>query len=74
MTVERTDDLGVSRSICPPPRYRPDARCGGGSSRFADDDHGIGHLQHKESDRVAVTADTLRRMGAGVEVTGDSSR
>ncbi|WP_292521609.1 3-phosphoshikimate 1-carboxyvinyltransferase [Methanoculleus sp.] len=33
---------------------------------------GTGHLQYKESDRVGVTADTLRRMGAGVTVTEDS--
>ncbi|WP_214020288.1 3-phosphoshikimate 1-carboxyvinyltransferase [Methanoculleus sp.] len=33
---------------------------------------GIAHLQYKESDRVGVTSDTLRRMGAGVEVTEDS--
>ena len=33
---------------------------------------GTAHLQYKESDRVGVTADTLRRMGAGVLVTGDS--
>ncbi len=32
---------------------------------------GIGHLQYKESDRVNVTAETLRRMGAGVVVGDD---
>jgi 3-phosphoshikimate 1-carboxyvinyltransferase len=35
---------------------------------------GTAHLRYKESDRIAVTADTLRRMGAGVEVTEDSIR
>jgi 3-phosphoshikimate 1-carboxyvinyltransferase len=35
---------------------------------------GTAHLRYKESDRVAVTAETLRRMGAGVEVTADSIR
>ncbi len=33
---------------------------------------GIAHLQYKESDRVGVTAEILRRMGAGVLVTEDS--
>jgi 3-phosphoshikimate 1-carboxyvinyltransferase len=33
---------------------------------------GTAHLQYKESDRVGVTADTLRRMGAGVGVADDS--
>ncbi|MDN7023436.1 3-phosphoshikimate 1-carboxyvinyltransferase [Methanoculleus sp. FWC-SCC1] len=32
---------------------------------------GIGHLKYKESDRVGVTAETLRRMGAGVTVGSD---
>jgi len=35
---------------------------------------GTAHLRYKESDRIAVTADMLRRMGAGVEVTEDSIR
>jgi 3-phosphoshikimate 1-carboxyvinyltransferase len=33
---------------------------------------GIGHLRHKESDRLAVTADRLRALGAGAEVEGDA--
>lgn len=32
---------------------------------------GIGHLRHKESDRLAVTADRLRTLGAGAEVGED---
>ncbi len=32
---------------------------------------GAGELRHKESDRLAGTADLLRLMGAGVEVDGD---
>jgi len=33
---------------------------------------GIGHLQYKESDRVAVTAGTLRALGCRVEVETDA--
>jgi len=33
---------------------------------------GISHLRYKESDRVRVTAETLRRMGAGVMVGDDA--
>jgi 3-phosphoshikimate 1-carboxyvinyltransferase len=33
---------------------------------------GIGHLQYKESDRVAVTAATLRELGCSVEVTPEA--
>ncbi len=33
---------------------------------------GIGHLRHKESDRLAVTADRLRALGAGAEVEEDA--
>jgi 3-phosphoshikimate 1-carboxyvinyltransferase len=33
---------------------------------------GIGHLRHKESDRLAVTADRLRLLGAGAEVEDDA--
>jgi len=33
---------------------------------------GIGHLKYKESDRIRVTADGLRRVGAGVSVQNDS--
>jgi 3-phosphoshikimate 1-carboxyvinyltransferase len=33
---------------------------------------GIGHLKYKESDRVGVTAEILKRMGAGVEVADDA--
>ena len=32
---------------------------------------GIGHLRYKESDRLAVTADRLRRLGAGAAVEDD---
>ncbi len=33
---------------------------------------GIGHLRHKESDRLAVTADRLRSLGAGATVEEDA--
>lgn len=33
---------------------------------------GIGHLRHKESDRLAVTADRLRLLGAGAAVEEDA--
>ncbi len=33
---------------------------------------GVGHLRYKESDRLAVTADRLRRLGAGAMVEGDT--
>jgi len=32
---------------------------------------GIGHLRHKESDRIRVTADTLRSLGGEVRAEGD---
>ncbi|HVP24880.1 MAG TPA: 3-phosphoshikimate 1-carboxyvinyltransferase [Methanomicrobiales archaeon] len=33
---------------------------------------GIGHLRHKESDRIKATADSLRNLGGDVRVEGDS--
>jgi 3-phosphoshikimate 1-carboxyvinyltransferase len=33
---------------------------------------GVGHLRHKESDRLAVTADRLRALGAGATVEEDA--
>ena len=33
---------------------------------------GVGHLRHKESDRLAVTADRLRALGAGAAVEEDA--
>jgi 3-phosphoshikimate 1-carboxyvinyltransferase len=33
---------------------------------------GVGHLRHKESDRLAVTADRLRALGADAEVEEDA--
>lgn len=33
---------------------------------------GVGHLRFKESDRLAVTADRLRHLGAGATVEGDA--
>jgi 3-phosphoshikimate 1-carboxyvinyltransferase len=33
---------------------------------------GVGHLRHKESDRLAVTADRLRTLGASAEVEEDA--
>lgn len=33
---------------------------------------GVGHLRHKESDRLAVTADRLRGLGAGATVEEDA--
>ena len=33
--------------------------------------HGIGHLRHKESDRIAALADGLGRLGVRVTATGD---
>jgi 3-phosphoshikimate 1-carboxyvinyltransferase len=33
---------------------------------------GVGHLRHKESDRLAVTADRLRALGAGAVVEEDA--
>lgn len=73
VTVERTDDLGgieidMSSSPDTVQTLAAVAAVAGSPTTIT----GIGHLQYKESDRVAVTADTLRRMGAGVEVTGDS--
>ena len=39
-----------------------------GSTRIT----GVGHLRHKESDRLAVTVDRLRTLGAGAEVEEDA--
>ncbi len=35
---------------------------------------GLGHLKHKESDRLTVMVDNLRRLGAVIEVSGSTAR
>lgn len=44
------------------------AALAGGPTRIT----GVGHLRHKESDRLAVTADRLRALGAGATVEKDA--
>ena len=69
VTVERTGDLtGIEIDMSSSPdtvqTLAAVAAVAGSPTTIT----GTGHLQYKESDRVGVTAETLRRMGAGVEV------
>ncbi|MCM2465767.1 3-phosphoshikimate 1-carboxyvinyltransferase [Methanoculleus oceani] len=73
VTVERTGDLGgieidMSSSPDTVQTLAAVAATAGSPTTIT----GTAHLQYKESDRVGVTAETLRRMGAGVEVRDDS--
>jgi 3-phosphoshikimate 1-carboxyvinyltransferase len=75
VTVERTGDLeGIEIDMSSSPdtvqTLAAVAAVAGSPTTIT----GTAHLRYKESDRVAVTAETLRRMGAGVEVTADSIR
>ena len=44
------------------------AACADGESRFA----GLGELRHKESDRLAATADGLNALGAAARIEEDT--
>jgi len=73
VTVERTGDLsGIEMDMSSSPDTVQTLAAVAATAASPTTITGTAHLQYKESDRVAVTADTLRRMGAGVEVTDDS--
>ncbi|MDD3857645.1 MAG: 3-phosphoshikimate 1-carboxyvinyltransferase [Methanoculleus sp.] len=73
VTVERTGDLhGVEIDMSSSPDTVQTLAAVAAVAASPTTITGTAHLQYKESDRVGVTADTLRRMGAGVEV-GENS-
>lgn len=73
VTVERTDPLrGIEIDMSSSPDTVQTLAAVAATAGSPTTITGTTHLQYKESDRVGVTADTLRRMGAGVEVTEDS--
>jgi len=73
VTVERTGDLrGIDIDMSSSPDTVQTLAAVAAVAASPTTITGTAHLQYKESDRVGVTADTLRRMGAGVLVTGDS--
>lgn len=73
VTVERTGDLsGIEIDMSSSPDTVQTLAAVAAVATSPTTITGTAHLQYKESDRVGVTADTLRRMGAGVEVTDDS--
>jgi len=73
VTVERTGDLrGIDIDMSSSPDTVQTLAAVAAVAASPTTITGIAHLQYKESDRVGVTADTLRRMGAGVLVTDNS--
>jgi len=73
VTVERTGDLtGIDIDMSSSPDTVQTLAAVAATARSPTTITGIAHLQYKESDRVGVTAEVLRRMGAGVRVTEDS--
>lgn len=73
VTVERTGDLeGIEVDMSSSPDTVQTLAAVAATAGSPTTITGVAHLQYKESDRVRVTAETLRRMGAGVEVTADS--
>lgn len=73
VTVERTGDLhGIEIDMSSSPDTVQTLAAVAATAASPTTITGTAHLQYKESDRVGVTAETLRRMGAGVEVTEDS--
>ncbi|HOI57419.1 MULTISPECIES: 3-phosphoshikimate 1-carboxyvinyltransferase [unclassified Methanoculleus] len=73
VTVERADDLaGIEIDMSSSPDTVQTLAAVAAVAASPTTITGTAHLQYKESDRVGVTADTLRRMGAGVEV-GENS-
>ncbi len=73
VTVERTGDLsGVDIDMSSSPDTVQTLAAVAATASSPTAITGIAHLQYKESDRVRVTAEVLRRMGAEVQVTEDS--
>ncbi|WP_292395163.1 3-phosphoshikimate 1-carboxyvinyltransferase [Methanoculleus sp. UBA303] len=73
VTVERTDDLqGIDIDMSSSPDTVQTLAAVAATAASPTTITGIAHLQYKESDRVGVTAETLRRMGAEVGVADDS--
>ncbi|WP_292410403.1 MULTISPECIES: 3-phosphoshikimate 1-carboxyvinyltransferase [unclassified Methanoculleus] len=73
VTVERTGDLhGVEVDMSSSPDTVQTLAAVAATATSPTTITGTAHLHYKESDRVGVTAATLRRMGAGVDVTDDS--
>jgi len=73
VTVERTGDLeGIEIDMSSSPDTVQTLAAVAATAASPTTITGIAHLQYKESDRVGVTAEVLRRMGAGVLVTEDS--
>jgi 3-phosphoshikimate 1-carboxyvinyltransferase len=73
VTVERTGDLhGITIDMPSSPDTVQTLAAVAAVARSPTTITGIAHLQYKESDRVGVTAETLRRMGAEVGVAEDS--
>ncbi len=73
VTVERTGDLeGIEIDMSSSPDTVQTLAAVAAVAESPTTITGIAHLQYKESDRVGVTSDTLRRMGAGVGVADDS--
>jgi 3-phosphoshikimate 1-carboxyvinyltransferase len=73
VTVERNGPLrGIDCEMSSPPdtvqTLAVVAALAEGPTRIT----GVGHLRHKESDRLAVTADRLRALGAGAVVEEDA--
>ncbi|MFA7199420.1 MAG: 3-phosphoshikimate 1-carboxyvinyltransferase [Methanoculleus sp.] len=73
VTVERTGDLhGITIDMSSSPDTVQTLAAVAATAGSPTTITGIAHLQYKESDRVGVTAETLRRMGADVGVAEDS--
>jgi 3-phosphoshikimate 1-carboxyvinyltransferase len=73
VTVERTGDLsGIDIDMSSSPDTVQTLSAVAAVATSPTTITGIGHLKYKESDRVLVTAEILRRMGAGVAVTEDA--
>ena len=73
VTVERIGDLsGIDIDMSSSPDTVQTLAAVAAPARSPTTIAGIAHLQYKESDRIGVTADVLRRMGADVRVTDDS--
>lgn len=73
VTVERTGDLhGISIDMATAPDTVQTLAVVAALADSPTTITGIGHLRYKESDRVAVTAETLRAFGCTVDVDPDA--
>jgi 3-phosphoshikimate 1-carboxyvinyltransferase len=73
VTVERTENLhGIEMDMSSSPDTVQTLAAVAATARSPTTITGTAHLQYKESDRVGVTAEILRRMGADVEIAADS--